>query len=227
MKSCLRVSQRVKRAMRKSLLRISCMLVLLSASWLPVESALAADPIAVEVVAVSHDPAALFIRDIGQQFPHVVADAGTTDERRRRLTPFITRIVDVQAVARFCLGRYWQVATPEQHARYQGLFLKSLVNTIAGRMATYQGGVGHVVVQQPVVHPDGTYVPTLVKGATTPEMHVSWVVEADHQPMQIIDVVAEGISLRLAKRSDFIAYLAQHDGDIGKFLDALERQTST
>ena len=201
------------------------LLCLLALPTLP-HIARAADHIAVGVVIASRDPAALFIRDVGQQFPQVIGDAKTIEEKRRRLTPFVSRVVDVEAVARFCLGRYWSVATPGQRERYQALFLKSLVNNIAGRMATYQGALGHVVVQAPVVHPDGTYVPTLVKGENTPEVHVSWVVEADRTPMRVVDVVAEGMSLRLAKRNDFTSYLTQHGGDVAGFLDALERQTA-
>ena len=177
------------------------------------------------MVIESHDPAAQFIVDVGRQFPTVLAGATTVAEKRHRLTPFVTRVVDVPAVARFCLGQYWAKATPAQRTRYQALFLKSLVNIIAGRMATYRDGLGHVVVEKPVVGPEGTYVPTLVKGAHTPEVRVAWVVETDHTPMQVVDVVAEGMSLRLAKRSDFTAYLSRHDGDIDAFLDALQRQT--
>src|ERR1700712_681893 len=55
---------------------------------------------AVGVVMASHDPAALFIRDVGRQFPTGLADATTTEEKRRRLTPFIAGVVDVEAVSR-------------------------------------------------------------------------------------------------------------------------------
>lgn len=212
---------------RPYLLRIFCLLGLLLSSWAPFpRSAWAEGPAAPGVVIASKDPAALFIRDVGRQFPQVVGDATTIEEKRRRLTPFIARVVDIEALSRFCLGRYWAQATPEQRSRYEALYLKSIVNNIAGRLSSYQDGLGHVVVQAPVVHPDGTYVPTLVKAADKPEVHVSWVVEADRNPMRIVDVVAEGMSLRLAKRSDFVAYLSRHDGDIASFLDALERQTS-
>lgn len=200
--------------------------LVLTLTMAPPGAARATAPAAVGVVMASHDPAALFIRDVGRQFPTVLADATTTEEKRRRLTPFIAGVVDVEAVSRFCLGRYWAVATPAQRVRYQALFLRSLVNNIANRMASYRDGLGHVVVETPVVRPDGTYVPTRVKGSTTPEVHVSWVVETDRSPMRIVDVVAEGMSLRLAKRSDFVAFLSRHDGDVGAFLDALERQTS-
>jgi phospholipid transport system substrate-binding protein len=210
--------------MKKSLRLLALLLV----PALPQAAAVAraAAPVSVGVVMASHDPAALFIRDVGQQFPKVLGDAGTTEAKRKRLTPFIAEVVDVEAVSRFCLGRYWAVATPAQRSRYEALFLKSLVNSVANRMANYSDGLGHVVVETPMVHPDGTYVPTRVKGSTTPEVHVSWVVETNRSPMRIVDVVAEGMSLRLAKRSDFVAYLARHDGDINAFLDALERQTS-
>lgn len=199
-----------------------------------------ADPAApgnAEVVIETRDPAALFIRDVGRQFPQVLDGATTLADRRARLAPFIARVVDVEAVARFALGRHWAAATPAQRDRYQALFLKSLVNNIANRLASYQGGLGHIVILPPVVHPDGTtWVPTLVKGAGTPEARVSWVVETTSQPagtarsgapgpMRLVDVVAEGMSLRLAKRSDFDAYLSRHGGDIAAFLDALQRQT--
>lgn len=212
--------------MRPSLSRACCLCVVSLILYWGAGVALAAEPPAVEFSIASRDPAALFVRDVGRQFPQVLGDASTTEERRRRLTPFIARIVDVEAVARFCIGRYWPAMSPEQRARYQALFLKSMVNNIANRVGSYQGGLGHVVVLPPVVHPDGTYVPTLVRNASTPEVHVSWVVEADRMPMRLVDVVAEGMSLRLAKRSDFTAYLSQHDGSIAGFLDALERQTA-
>lgn len=221
--------------MRQNLLRRCCLpmlgLALLGLALIrglpgTMRVAWAADQVPVEVVITSRDPVALFIGDVGRQLPQVMGSAPTMADKRRRLTPFLTQVVDVEALSRFCLGRYWAMATPEQRGRYQALFLKSIVNNIAGRMTTYSGGAGHVVVQAPVPHPDGIYVPTLVKGATTPEVHVDWVVEADRRPMRIVDVVAEGMSLRLAKRSDFVAYLSHHDGDIAAFLDALERQTA-
>nr|WP_321986405.1 ABC transporter substrate-binding protein [uncultured Lichenicoccus sp.] len=174
----------------------------------------------------TQDPVALFIRDVGRQFPQVLDGASTLADKRARLAPFIARVVDVEAVARFALGRHWAAATPAQRQRYVALFLKSLVNNIANRMASYQGGLGHIAILPPVVHPDGsTWVPTLVQGTGTPEARVSWVVETDPPPMRIIDVVAEGMSLRLAKRSDFDAYLSRHGDDMAAFLDALQRQT--
>ncbi len=174
----------------------------------------------------TQDPVALFIRDVGRQFPQVLDGATTTADKRARLTPFIARVVDVEAVARFALGRHWAAASPAQRQRYVALFLKSLVNNIANRMASYQGGLGHIAILPPVVHPDGTtWVPTLVRGTGTPEARVAWVVETIPAPMRIVDVVAEGMSLRLAKRSDFDAYLSRHGDDIAAFLDALQRQT--
>ncbi len=201
--------------------------LLAAVAWhAPAAATTLAPPPPPDVVIRTQDPVALFIRDVGRQFPQVLAGADTVAEKRRRLSPFIERVVDVEAVARFALGRHWSAATPAQRERYVGLFLKSLVNNIASRMASYQGGLGHIVILPPVVHPDGTdWVPTLVKGANTPEAHVSWVVETSPGPMRIVDVVAEGMSLRLAKRSDFEAYLSRHGGDIAGFLDALQRQT--
>lgn len=176
------------------------------------------------VTMASQAPAAVFIQDVGRQLGQALVGADTLAERRRRLVGFIGRVVDVPVVAQFCLGRYWRLATPAQRQRFQGLFLRSLTNAVALRASSYQSGLGHVTVGSPVEHADGLYVPTLVQAEGKPEVHVAWVVEAGRSPFRIVDVMAEGMSLRLAKRSDFTAYITQHGGDIDHFLDALQRQ---
>ena len=167
-----------------------------------------------------------FIRGVGREMPAVLGDAKTLDAKRTRLEPFIARVVDVPAVARFCLGRYWATATPGQQQEYQGLFLSVLVNTIATWAGDYKNSAVQtdVVMSAPVKRPDGTYVPTIVQVGGAPPAHINWLINMDTRPPKILDVVAEGFSLRTTQRSDYTSYLAHHNGDLGGLIEILKQR---
>ena len=168
-----------------------------------------------------------FVRTVGYEMPAVLHDAHTIEEKREKLLPFIARIVDVPAVARFCLGRYWAMATPQEKQDYQHLFLSVLVNTIA----TWGSNYGQTSTQtafemgKPYVEAGETFVPTAVQSGNSPTAHITWVVDMNATPPKILDVVAEGISLRATQRSDYLSYLRHHDGDIPAFIQVLRNRS--
>jgi phospholipid transport system substrate-binding protein len=55
---------------------------------------------------------------------------------------------------------------------------------------------------------------------------VQWVVENKDGTPLIIDLVAEGTSLRLTQRSDYASYLNHHDNNIATFITALQQQVA-
>lgn len=167
-----------------------------------------------------------FIRQVGREMPAVLAGAKTIEEKRARLLPFVARLVDVPAVARFCLGRYWSRATSGQQQDYQSLFLSVLVNTIATWAGSY-GSAGDKVsfaMERPRLQADGTHVPTTVQTGLAPAAHITWIIDMQATPPKILDVVAEGLSLRVTQRSDYMAYLGQHGGDIQAFIETLRQR---
>jgi phospholipid transport system substrate-binding protein len=169
--------------------------------------------------------AAAFIKETGQEMATLIGGAPTAAEKRHRLQPFIDRVVDVDGVARFCLGRHWRRATPEQQETYVHLFHRVLLNNVVGRMGDYQHTELRVVIGQPEVRADGVHVPTILERTGNPPARVTWVVSTDGAP-RIVDVMAEGTSLRLTIRSDYNAFLARHGESIEALIDALREQTA-
>lgn len=53
--------------------------------------------------------------------------------------PLIQENVDIDGIGRYCLGRYWKVATPAQQKEYLGLFHQVLVNAITDKLGDYRG----------------------------------------------------------------------------------------
>jgi phospholipid transport system substrate-binding protein len=174
----------------------------------------------------AEEPAIAFVRQIGSEMPAVLANAHTLDEKRARLAPFVSRVVDVDAVARYCLGHYWARATASQQQEYEALFRTVLINTIALWSGDYQkpGGNTSVTMQTPVVKADGTYVPTLVQAGDAPPVHITWVVAMNETPPRMLDVMAEGLSVRVTERSDYVSFLSHHDGNIDSLIQILRQR---
>ena len=168
--------------------------------------------------------AADFVRQTGVDLAGVVSGATTPAEKQARLEPFLQRVVDQDGVARFCLGRYWQLATPEQRTEYLRLFHKVLLIGVVGRLGDYQAGSVKVTVNPPVQKPDGVYVPTVVERAGNKPVSITWLITTEGSSMHVADVVAEGMSLRMTQRGDYASFLAKNGGNIDALLAGLRRQ---
>ena len=80
-----------------------------------------------------------FVKSIGDRLVAVVNGPETDREKREKLTQIIDGAVDVDGVARFCLGRFWRNASAEQQQRYTELFHQVLVNNITAKLGEYRG----------------------------------------------------------------------------------------
>ena len=58
--------------------------------------------------------AAAFAKNIGDKLVAVINGPGSPPDKRHMLTQIIDSAVDVDGVARFCLGRFWRQASPQQ-----------------------------------------------------------------------------------------------------------------
>ena len=181
-------------------------------------------PLAAHAEQADPEKAATFVRQAGVDLASVVSGATSPEEKQARLGPYLQRVVDEDGVARFCLGRYWQVATPEQRTEYLRLFRLVLLRGVVNRLGDYQAGSVKVSVSTPVQKPDGTYVPTIVERTGNKPVNITWMVTEDGGALKIADVMAEGMSLRMTQRSDYASFLAHHDGDVGALLAALRKQ---
>lgn len=170
--------------------------------------------------------AAAFIRRVGNEIAAIVAAPDPPEMRKRRLATLIDDAVDVSGAARFCLGRYWRQATAQQQQTYVALFHAVLMRAVLGRIDNQQqtDAAIQVNVERPEMREDSIYVPTVVQRAKTPPLKVTWVVNTDADNPRIVDVIAEGTSLRITMRSDYASFLHQHDESIEALLQALRQQ---
>jgi phospholipid transport system substrate-binding protein len=165
-----------------------------------------------------------FINKLLQELISVVNGAGGADQKRAALQQLIDGSVDVPGVARFCLGRFWNQASPPQRTEYVALFRKVLMTNVTGRVGEYSGvsfAMGNSQARD-----GGIAVSTTVTRPRNAPNQVDWIVAMAGGQPKVIDVVAEGTSLRLTQRSDYASFLGQHNGDVAALIAAMKRQAS-
>ena len=152
----------------------------------------------------------------------IVNGGGSPQDKRRALQGVIEATVDVDDIAHFCLGRFWRLATPEQQAQYLSLFHDLLVTEIAGHLGEYQGV--RVTIGLARASEDTEIVVTKVERPNNPVTQIDWVVATNTGSPRIVDLLAEGTSLRLTQSADFAAYLARHQYNIHELIEGMQQR---
>jgi phospholipid transport system substrate-binding protein len=176
------------------------------------------------VWAQAQDPAATFVQQTGQQIVGIINQPGSLEPKMPQLRQIIDRTVDVNGVARFCLGRYWRQASPQQQQEYLQLFHEILVHGITNRIGDYKN-VQFTIGRTTQRDGDSVVRSTMVRPGNPPN-EVDWVISNVGGTLKVVDMVAEGTSLRLTQRSDYASYLARNGNNVQALIDALRNRSN-
>jgi phospholipid transport system substrate-binding protein len=174
--------------------------------------------------AQAAEKAAVFVRSTGDKLVGVINGPGSDADRRTALGKVIDQTVDVDGVARFCLGRFWNRATPDQQKQYLELFRSVLVTNISSKLGQYQG-VSFTMGRRRDQGEDAAVMTTVLR-PNSPPTDVDWIIGTPNTNPKIIDVIAEGTSLRLTQRQDYASFLAHNGEDINALIGAMRQQVS-
>ncbi|MSP01741.1 MAG: ABC transporter substrate-binding protein [Acetobacteraceae bacterium] len=170
------------------------------------------------------EKAVAFVQQTGDRLTAIVNGPKSTADKRRALNQILEVAVDVDGIARFCLGRFWRSASPDQKKRYVAAFHDVLVTNISAKLGEYQGV--KLTVQKGRQQEEEAVVTTIVERPNNPPNAVDWVIGQAASAPKIIDVVAEGTSLRLTQRQDYASYLSRNNNDIDLLVTAMIQQTA-
>jgi phospholipid transport system substrate-binding protein len=168
--------------------------------------------------------ATAFVQQTGDRLVAIVNGNLGAADRRRGLSEILETAVDVDGIARFCLGRFWRTASPDQQQRFLAAFHEVLVTNISSKLGEYKGVT--LAVQHGREDEDEAIVTTIVNRPNNPPTIVDWVIEHPTTAPRIVDVKAEGTSLRLTQRQDYASYLARNNNDIDALINAMKQQTA-
>lgn len=162
------------------------------------------------------------IESTGSKLLSVINSSEKDSAKQEQLRQLVFDNVDVDGVARFVLGRFWRVATPAQQQDYMQTFRQLLVYAVTAQASTFQGA--SMKVGQAAQRDVGVVVDTAVTVPGKPETTVQWVVGMIGGEPKIIDIIAEGTSLRITERNDYAGVISQHGGQIQPLLTAMHQQ---
>ena len=168
--------------------------------------------------------ATTFVNKAGQDLVNAINDQRLNQTQRRdRVAGILRSAIDIEGTGRFILGRYVRQASPAELQDYLKLFDEIIIRNLSARFGEYRGVKFSLGRSQQRTEEDAL-VSTLVERPNTPAFTLDWrVAEINGQP-KVVDVIAEGTSLRLTTRSEYAAVIQRNGGRIAALLDAMRGQ---
>jgi phospholipid transport system substrate-binding protein len=165
-------------------------------------------------MAWAASPAEDFVATNIQAGFNILNDGGTAPaERRQRFADFLLGLTDVRRVAVFMLGRYAAGAAQSDLDGYIAAYQNYLVSTYQSYFQLYAGQSLKVVSSRE--RAAGDFIVTAnVVGQSGAPLDVDFRVRTDGAKPVLVDVAVAGVWLALAQRDQFLATLAQNNGDI-------------
>jgi phospholipid transport system substrate-binding protein len=132
---------------------------------------------------------------------------------------------DVPGIARFVLGRYWNIATEQQRAEFVKLFEDYIALAYSTRLAEYTGETFKVVGSRPDA--DGAIVTSqILRPAGAAPVKLDWRVTGRDGAYKISDVAVDGISMAVTQRSEFASVIQHNGGQVQGLLTMLRDKTA-
>ena len=171
------------------------------------------------------DAAGAFIDKLLRDLIAVVDGPGSIADKKAALVKIVDATVDLAGVAQFCLGRYWRAATEAQRRDYTDLFHRVLVKNVTGKVGDYHGVT--FTVGRTALRDDQFDVSTVVNRPGNAPNKVDWLVSMAGGSPKIVDVIAEGVSLRLTQREDYTGFLSRNNNNVQALIDAMRQQADS
>ena len=166
-----------------------------------------------------------FVEKLSQTVIDALKDGVLTGEKGEQwFRQFIQTNFETDTIARFSIGRYWRVATPEQQKEYLSLFQEMIVKVYTRRFRDYSGETIKVVNAQSAGDND-IFVTTLFQPVGKPPVNTQWRVRVQRDgSFKIVDLVVENISMAVTQRAEFASIIEQYGGQVEPLLASLRQR---
>ncbi|MDA1100487.1 MAG: ABC transporter substrate-binding protein [Proteobacteria bacterium] len=176
--------------------------------------------------AAETDPAD-FLRALADDAIAVLSDDHLDQTGRAQgFRQVLRRGFDIPAVSRFVLGRYWRAASRVEKEEFVQLFEDYMVAVYGGRLGR-DSGKFLTVTSQRADGIDGAIVSSNIKRPDGPVIMLDWRLKQGDHGWQVVDIMAEGMSLALAQRSEFASVIRANGGKLSSLLTKLRQKTQT
>lgn len=164
--------------------------------------------------AFAANAAETFVSDNIQRGFDIINDRGASAaDRKTRFADFLIGLTDVRRVALFLLGRHAATAAPADLDAYVAAYQEYVQSVYQSYFALYAGQNLRVIDSRERA-PNDFVVRTNVTAGNSAELQIDFRVRTDGARPVLVDMAVAGIWLALAQRDQFLAVLAQNNGDV-------------
>lgn len=130
----------------------------------------------------------------------------------------LNKYFDMDTIARFAMGKYWSVATPEEQKHYTNLFKKMVVDVYSDRFSEYSGEKFEILGSKSAGRSDVVVTSQIIQNGPNP-VPVEWRIRNN----KVIDVTVASVSMSVTQRAEFAAIIQNGGGKVNALISHLEK----
>ena len=150
------------------------------------------------------------------------------EQRDTEFRQVLDQDFDMPRIARFVLGRYWNVADEQQRQNFQKLFEDYIVKAYGERFSQYSGEQVKITGSRPESDTVVLVSSQVLRTNGAAPSKVDWRVRKDSSGgFKIVDIDVEGVSMLLTQREEFSSVIQRNGGDVAGLNKTLEEKLAS
>lgn len=142
-------------------------------------------------------------------------------ERERRFREMFNQNFDLPTIGRFVTGRYWRRAPDEDRSAFLQVFEDAMVQRFLPLFLSYEREQFVVVrSRQDARRERLVVVSSVIKRPEREDLSVDWRI-VQNGGFKIVDILAEGVSMAIALRSEYVSVIRLNSGQLSALTEQL------
>ena len=169
----------------------------------------------------AQDPAAL-VTNLGTEGLMALGRDVSSSERLARLGRLFQEDFDITGIGLFALGRYRSAATAQEQQEFFKLYPDFTVRAFNARLNEYRGAPFRVIGRRSLG--GETVVSSEIVRDAGGRVRLDWYLIDSGGQYRITDVTVAGVSMKIALRDQFAAWIENNGGRFGALLAVMRQQ---
>lgn len=178
--------------------------------------------------AAADDGPGAFVTRLGNKTIANMTDVSLTQsDRISQFRELLHEGFAVETIGQFVLGKYRRAAPNETVSEFVRVFEDYIVSLYASQFNRYSGEKFLVEkVVETTRSSDSMVMTKIIPNGGAEPLRVDFQVRNTGNSFKILDVRVEGVSMVLAQRDEFTAYIAKNGGRVEALIDTLRQRTA-
>ncbi|MBR1604926.1 MAG: ABC transporter substrate-binding protein [Alphaproteobacteria bacterium] len=143
-------------------------------------------------------------------------------EKQTRFKKLFNDALDLDFIGKYVLGRYWRTATPQQKTSFINTYRELNTKVWSERFDEFKGKSFIFKGTTPSNSEGQIFVNTVVPMEQGEPATVVWRVKQTGSSFKIIDIIIEKVSLTMANRNEYTAYIKNNGGSVDALISNLK-----